>query len=255
MQLNYKEIGEGKPIIILHGLFGMLDNWQTFGNNLAEFGFRVILIDQRDHGKSPWTSEFNYDVLANDIIDFAQSLELDSFFLLGHSMGGKTAMAVAKLRPDLIEKLIIVDVAPKQYRRGHDEIFAALRALDLYNSKSRTALYESLKIHLDEEMVIQFLLKNIQRNPETGGFSIKFNLDLLEKCYENIIDDIYIKEPILVDTLFCKGDRSRYIVESDEEKIYREFNHAQIVTIEQAGHWVHADQPEKLLDIVVDFIG
>ena len=255
MQLNYKEIGAGKPIIILHGLFGMLDNWQTFGNNLAEFSFRVIIIDQRDHGKSPWTSEFNYNVLANDIIDFAHSLDLDSFFLLGHSMGGKTAMAVAKLRPDLIRKLIIVDVAPKQYKRGHDEIFEALRALDLENTKSRTALYESLKMHLDEEMVIQFLLKNIQRNPETSGFSIKFNVNLLEKYYENIIDDIYIKEPIFIDTLFCRGDRSKYIVESDEEKIYKEFPHAQIVTIEESGHWVHADQPEKLLDIVVDFIG
>jgi esterase len=254
MQLNYKILGEGEPIIFLHGLFGMLDNWQTFGRQIAELGYKVILVDQRDHGKSPWTNEFNYQILADDIIEFADQLNLNNYVLVGHSMGGKTAMKVAQLAPESLIKLVIVDVAPKKYRRGHDNIFESLKSLDLENAKSRNDLYDGLKHQIDEEMVVQFLLKNIQRNSEGPGFSIKFNIDLLEQWYESIIDDVHLVKPVEVETLFCRGELSNYIMESDYQKIYEFFPNSHIETIKNAGHWLHAEQPDILFQVMKTFL-
>ncbi|HMP28638.1 MAG TPA: alpha/beta fold hydrolase [Saprospiraceae bacterium] len=254
MQLNYKTIGTGQPIIFLHGLFGMLDNWQTFGKKIADLGYQVILVDQRDHGRSPWTNDLNYTLLAQDIIAFANQIDLEQFILVGHSMGGKTAMKVTSLAPELVEKLVVIDVAPKKYKRGHDEIFKALKALHLETAQSRSELYEKLKIYLDDEMVIQFLLKNIQRNSEGDGFNIKFNIDLIEKKYDNIIDDIYLDFPISVSTLFCKGELSNYIIEEDFQIINTLFTNCNVQTIPQAGHWIHADQPDLLFKYISEFI-
>lgn len=254
MKLYYKEIGQGEPVLFLHGLFGMSDNWQTFAKRVADMGFRSILIDQRDHGRSPWTNEFNYGVLANDILELCDQSGLDKYSILGHSMGGKTAMSVAKHVESRIEKLIIVDVAPKRYLPGHEEIFAALHALPLTKAQNRNELYELLKIKLDDEMVVQFLMKNIQRDTDGQGFSLKFNVSLLEREYDNIIDDVYINEVITTKTLFCRGDRSPYILEKDYDKIHQIFQNAIIETIPEAGHWVQADQPDLLFNSVSEFL-
>ena len=254
MKLYFKEIGEGKPILFLHGLFGMSDNWQSFAKRVADLGYKCILIDQRDHGRSPWTNEFNYEILAKDILELCDFLALDKYSILGHSMGGKTAMSIAKYAEDHLLKLIIVDIAPKRYRPGHDEIFKALHALPLLTAENRNELYEVLKTELDDEMVVQFLMKNIQRNAEGTGFSIKFNLELLEREYKNIIEDVFIEDRISTQTLFCRGELSPYILQEDFDKINQTFRHVKIETIPKAGHWIHADQPDLLFKSVAVFL-
>lgn len=254
IQLNFKSFGEGRPIIFLHGLFGMLDNWQTFGKKMAENGYEVFLIDQRDHGKSPTTEAFNYKLLANDLKDFVVDQGLNSAIIVGHSMGGKTAMQFAVDWPYLVDKLIIVDIAPKEYPNGHQAIFDALLDYDLATIQSRSEVYEYLKSKLEDESTIQFLLKNMNRLPE-GGYQLKMNLELLYKEYSNIISNVTIKDTIKVPTLFVKGALSNYIIKDDEMVIKSLFANVIIKEIPNASHWVHADQPQELSNVFTEFLG
>ena len=154
--LNHKIFGQGDPIIILHGLFGMLDNWQTIGKKLAE-DYMVVLVDQRDHGKSDHTDEFNYQVLAEDLRVFMEENWMHEAYIIGHSMGGKTAMQFAVDNPDMIEKLIIVDIGPKAYKAGHDTIFKALREVEIDKVKSREEVEESIAKYINDKGVRLFL--------------------------------------------------------------------------------------------------
>lgn len=253
LNLNFKSFGEGQPIIFLHGLFGMLDNWQTFGKKMAERGYKTYLIDQRDHGKSPFTDKFNYKLLANDLHDFMAQHHIESAIVVGHSMGGKTAMQFAVDYPSSLIKLIIVDIAPKMYTNGHQAIFDALLHYDLTLIQSRNEIYEYLKSKLDDENTIQFLLKNMNRIPD-GGYQLKMNLGLLHKEYENIISKIEINNKIETPTLFVKGEFSNYITKEDEVRINELFTNVRIVEIPNSSHWVHADQPQNLLDVFIDFL-
>jgi esterase len=254
MQLNYKVIGEGFPIVILHGLFGMLDNWQSIGKKLADQGYMVYLLDQRDHGKSPFTSAFNYKILADDLAHFMHENWLYKAHIVGHSMGGKTAMQFCFDNEDMVAKLIIVDVWNKTYKGGHEIIFDAMRTIDIGTTESRDVIYNHLKNYALDEGTVQFLLKNISRKKESG-YEWKMNLPLLESAYQNILSNVGEDNQVTnVDALFIRGANSAYIKDEDFADVKKQFVNASIITIPNAGHWVHADQPALLLNAILEFI-
>ena len=254
MQLNHKILGEGFPIIILHGLFGMLDNWQTIGKKLAEEGFMAILIDQRDHGKSPHTSEFNYTLLAEDLFHFMEDNWIYKAHIIGHSMGGKTAMKFAFQHEEMIEKMIIADVMNRQYKGGHESVIAAIDSLNVNEVENRDTIYEHLKSQELDEGTVQFLLKNLSRNKE-GGYEWKMNFSLLKEKYQNILDPVAATNEVCnTETLFIKGENSNYIQDLDFAAIKQQFPNSTITTISNAGHWVHADKPVEFFNAVKEFL-
>jgi pimeloyl-ACP methyl ester carboxylesterase len=252
-QLNHRIIGKGKPIIILHGLFGMLDNWLTMARRLEAAGYMSILIDQRDHGRSKHTYDFNYSLLAQDLYDFMESHSIHQAIILGHSMGGKAAMQFAAEHESLIEKLIVVDIGPGGYRGGHGDIFDALFSVNLDSIQSRNEAEAQLAVKIKDPEVVQFLMKNLSRTPE-GSYTWKMNLALLYEKYEQILAPVNLSSPCMVETLFIRGRKSDYIRDEDFADILTKFPNAGIYTIEEAGHWVHADRPDELFNRIIDFI-
>ena len=248
--LNHKIYGQGDPIVILHGLFGMLDNWQTVAKKLAE-NYMVILVDQRDHGKSKHTEEFNYQVLAEDLNEFLEENWIHSSHIIGHSMGGKTAMQFAVNHPDMIKKLIIVDIGPKAYLPGHDIIFKALLEVPIDEVQSRQEVDDIISKYIEDAGVRLFLMKNLKRKKE-GGFIWKMNLELLNKEYSNIIAAVESTEPIDVDTLFIYGSKSHYIKAEDIESIKSIFPESKFEKLD-AGHWIHAEKPDEFVDLIKGF--
>lgn len=255
MELNYKSFGQGKPIVFLHGLFGMLDNWQTFGKKMAENDFLVYLVDQRGHGKSPSTNKFDYNVLSEDLKHFLDGNWIHECIIVGHSMGGKTAMQFTNDYPEYVNQLIVVDIAPKTYQAGHNEIFNALLSIDLNSTESRQNVWQHLqnKLPNESESTIQFLLKNLKRNKK-GGFTWKMNVPLLKENYQNILDKPDISESIGVDTLFIKGEKSNYILDDDWKQIQYNFDTVDLVTIKDSSHWIHAQKPDELFKAIITFI-
>lgn len=251
MDLNFKTFGQGPPLVILHGLFGTLDNWQTLAKRWAE-NYTVYLVDQRNHGRSPHLDEISYPLLAEDLAAFLDKEWIHECYLLGHSMGGKTAMQFALDYPDQVEKLIVVDIAPKAYPPGHNEIFEALRSLDLDKLESRNAAAAHLAQKIPQPAVVQFLLKNLSRKP-TGGFRWKMNLEVLYQDYENILANID-GNAFSGATLFVRAGKSHYIDEADLPMIQSLFPEAQLKTVEESGHWVHAQSPQQLYELVSDFL-
>ena len=162
MEILYsKIIGEGKPLLILHGFLGMSDNWKTLGNQYAKNGFEVHLIDQRNHGKSFHSTDFDYEFLANDLKIYIEHHAISEASLIGHSMGGKTVMQFAILYPELVNKLIVADIAPKYYPPHHNEIINALVSLNFDLISSRSEADKELSKHLTNYGIRQFLLKNL----------------------------------------------------------------------------------------------
>ena len=253
MKLNFKTFGIGKPLLILHGLFGSLDNWQTLGKQLAET-HKVYLVDLRNHGKSPHSSKFSYEDMAKDVAELIQDEQLDKVSIIGHSMGGKTTMTFAVEFPQFLEKLVIVDIAPKKYAPHHDEIIKALYSLDLSAISSRREADEEMKKSIENDGIRLFLLKNLNREKE-GGYTWKMNLDMLSENIEKVIDVTEIPFPIPLETIFIRGGSSGYILDSDFERIDELFPNSEIATIQNAGHWVHAEKPQELLSLIIDFLG
>ncbi|MCC9136387.1 alpha/beta fold hydrolase [Pontibacter silvestris] len=253
MKLHYKEMGEGQPLLILHGLFGTLDNWQTLAKRFAEH-YHVFLVDLRNHGRSPHDAEHNYDVMADDVLQLVDELQIPTPAIMGHSMGGKVAMKYALKYPTRLTKLIVVDIAPKAYPPHHDDIIEALQAVKLENATSRNDIDEQLAKYIKEEDVRLFLMKNIYRK-EDKSFGWRMNLDAIEKNYDHISAAITAEVPFNKSTLFIKGGRSRYIKEEDMVgSIERLFTLVDIETIPEAGHWVHAQAPDKVYDLVTNFL-
>ena len=253
MELNFKTLGQGEPVIILHGLFGMLDNWQTIGKQLAEH-HTVYLVDQRNHGRSPHLPDFDYSLLAEDLRQFMEAQWIHRAHIVGHSMGGKTAMQFALDNPDMVDKLVVVDIAPIAYKGGHQKIFEALFSVDLDHLEDRKQATQKLSEKIDEPGVRQFLLKNLSRKKE-GGYRWKMNLESLYKNYQQILGPLEAYAPYEDPVLFIRGAQSNYIEDATKEDIEALFPAYQLETIPDAGHWVHADSPKALLSLLTNYLG
>jgi esterase len=251
MKLNYASYGDGFPLIILHGLFGMLDNWHTVSRMLST-EFRVIALDQRNHGRSPHSPNFNYDVMADDLRDFMAEHRIPSSFLLGHSMGGKTAMQVALKYPHLVERLIVIDIAPRSYPSRHDMILETLESISLSNYSSRQEVDRSLSVKIPELAVRQFLMKNLARNDD-GSFRWKMNLPTISAKYGEILRGVSADTAFVKPTLFVRSAKSSYMGDADPAEIKRLFPLSTITTF-NTGHWVHAEAPRELTKTVRDFL-
>lgn len=253
MELNYKVFGEGDPIIILHGMFGTLDNWQTIAKQLAE-EYMVFIIDLRNHGRSPHSDKFSYSIMAADVHAFMEQNWIYQARIIGHSMGGKVAMKLATDYPDMVEQLIVVDIAPKDYEGNHQTIFEALFALDLDQLESRKEAEASLKTRIDSYGVRQFILKNLSINKDTQKYEWKMNLPVIYDAYQEILSATPFVDPYEGPTLFLKGGTSDYILPEEFETYKSNFPNAELQTIEEAGHWVHAEQPKAFLAAVRSFL-
>lgn len=251
MQLNYKKVGEGKPLIILHGLFGSLDNWMTLSKKLGEL-FEVYIVDARNHGFSPHADEFNYEVMADDLNEFITEHKIINPIVLGHSMGGKTAMQFAMNYPNKLSKLVVADIAPKPYPIHHDVILKGMFALDFDVITSRREADEELSKHIPDLSTRQFILKNLYWK-EKGKLAWKFNLPVINDNIEMVGYELKNVSPFSKPTLFIRGTKSNYILESDFSKIKRIFTNAKIQDI-ASGHWVHAENPKKFFEILTSFL-
>lgn len=253
MELNYKVLGQGPPIVILHGVFGTLDNWQTAAKALAE-NYTVYLLDNRNHGRSPHDDAFNYEVMSEDLLNFVQAQRLDQPVIIGHSMGGKIAMYYAcRYQPAQLSKLIVVDIAPRYYRPHHKEILEGLLSIDLSQVTSRQQADEQLAEYVPEPDTRQFLLKNLYRTDE-GSFGWRLNLPVLNEKIENIGEGLPTHFRSEKPTLFIRGEKSNYIRDTDFPLLREHFPNSTIETIAGAGHWVHAEKPVELLEKVLNFI-
>ncbi len=252
MELNYKSFGQGDPLIILHGMFGTLDNWQTIAKQLAE-DYTVFIVDQRNHGRSPHAPEMDYPTMAEDLHDFMESHWIYKAHLLGHSMGGKTVMQFALTYPQMVDKLVVVDIAPKTYVGGHQVIFEALLSVDLDKLANRKEAEAQLGNYIDDFGVRQFLLKNLTRKKE-GGFEWKMNLAAIWAHYQDILKTVTGPEVFAGPSLFIRGGKSNYVATEDMPEIKALFTAAQLATVEDAGHWVHAEAPAILLAKLQKFL-
>ena len=251
MNLYYRTIGSGPPLIILHGIFGSSDNWGTLGRQFGEFR-QVYLVDQRNHGRSPHDPQFNYQVMVEDLHQFIVQHGLLKPDIMGHSMGGKTAMFFATKYPDMINKLVVVDIAPRAYPVHHDFILRGLSALPLDKLQSRQQADTELARYIDNPAIRQFLLKNLQRTDQ--GFRWKINLPVIQENIAHVGQGLGPEDVFTHPTLFIRGGLSPYIQEEDYADIASHFPNSKVVTIPGATHWVHADKPFELYKTVKSFL-
>ncbi len=252
-KLHFSTYGSGEPIMILHGFFGMSDNWKTFARMLSE-DYMIITPDLRNHGRSPHSEVHSYEAMAEDIEDFIEENDLQGLHLMGHSMGGKVAMQVALNAEELLSSLIVVDITPARYKGGHELIIQTMEELPLEKYERRSDVESFMSERLDDISVIQFLMKNLKRNKEAKGFKWKFNLESLSRNYDNVLAEITSDHTFSKPTAFIKGERSNYIREEYKEEIYDLFPAAELYEVSGAGHWVHADKPLDLLGYVLNHI-
>lgn len=246
------ELGEGEPLVVLHGVFGSGDNWLSIGRRL-ESQFKIYLPDQRNHGKSFQSTEFSYDLLAEDLRQWMDFKGLNTVHLLGHSMGGKAAMRFAALAPERLRSLVVVDIARRAYRLDtHRGMLEAMKALDLDACRTRSDLDRALQPSVPEESTRLFILKNIERD-STGSFRWRIALDPLLHALEAIGTALENHEPLQVPCLVLRGSESGYVNDVDFESIQTNFPQSHLVTIQGAGHWVHADRPTELTQALMDF--
>lgn len=253
MELFFREMGQGPAVVILHGLFGSSDNWQSFAKELAGRGYRVATVDLRNHGQSPHDSGFNYDLMSEDVAGLIRSNFTEPVWLIGHSMGGKTAMTLAAAHPGLLKGIVIIDIAPRYYQPHHQTILAALRSFEPSLLASRGEAERLLSEKIQDLSTRQFLLKNLFWK-EKDQLAWRFNLDAIEHHIEEVGKDTYPENPVTLPALFIAGERSGYIADQDRSEILVHFPAAKLAVAPQAGHWVHADQPAWLLDTVETFI-
>ncbi len=252
MKLNYKTYGKGKPVFILHGLFGMLDNWQIIAKQLAKH-FEIIVPDLRNHGRSPHSDDFDYEYMSSDILGLIHDLGYDEVNVIGHSMGGKLAIRIAIDNPNLVEKLMVLDIGIKKYPPNHVFLLDILSNIYIEKYSDRMEIEHELKTMIEDYRLRQFIMKNISRN-ENGKFNWKMNLNVIKENYKVITDEILLIEPYMKETLFVRGDKSNYILDKDLELISKQFPNSKLITIPNAGHWLHADQADKLLEVIRSYI-
>ena len=253
MELHSQILGKGRPFIILHGFLGMGDNWKSLGNRWAEEGYEVHLLDQRNHGRSFHSEAFSYKVLAQDVLEYCQARGLEDIVLLGHSMGGKVAMEFAVAHPDRVSKLIVADIGPKAYPPHHQDILKALSELDFSQIASRGQAEEVLSQYIADEGTRLFLLKNLYRKKK-DQFALRINLPVLSDNIGEIGKALPEGSVFNGETLFLAGEKSDYIEETDSVLIKKHFPRAEISTIPNAGHWLHAENPEVFFERCEEFL-
>lgn len=253
-KMLYSKIeGTGKPLLILHGFLGMSDNWKTIGGQLAHDGFEVHLLDLRNHGRSVQSLEFNYALMAQDVHDYCVGHHLSSIDLLGHSMGGKTAMLFATTYPDLVNKLIIADIGPKFYPQHHQTILEGLNAVNFAEKPSRSDVETILESYITDFGTRQFLMKSLYWQ-EPGQLAFRFNLASFNQKMDEI--GVALNESLVFNkpTLFIRGGNSSYILDSDFDNIKKHFPTAVLETIPNAGHWLHAENPKLFHQLALTFL-
>jgi pimeloyl-ACP methyl ester carboxylesterase len=252
LNLYHRTIGEGKPLIILHGLFGSSENWMTLGNVFSK-SYKVIMVDLRNHGQSPHSDQWDYASMAEDVYILCEQLGLKKINLLGHSMGGKVGMTLPDKYPELIDKLVVADIAPKHYPIRHRQIIDGLLAIDIKNISNRKEADTQLSSYISELGIRMFLLKNLDKNHE-GGFNWKLNLNAISNHLDNVGLATLPKNKIDIPSLFVRGINSDYVSDDDIMEIRKHYSRSTVETIGNAGHWIHAEQPEAFAKTVLDFL-
>lgn len=254
MHLYYKEYGHGTPLIILHGLLGSSGNWHTLSRNIFSDRYNVYAVDLRNHGRSPHSDRFDYEAMSDDVLRLMDDRGIDSAHVLGHSMGGKTAMHFATRHPDRVRKLIVADIAPRSYPGRHDEILDALHAVDPADFNEREEIDSALSEYLSSPGVRLFLMKNLMMDRETRKYTWQMNLPVIRNNYDRVNEALPEDAQFDGPTLFIRGDRSDYVTDEDRDGIRHHFPKANIVTLKNAGHWLHADQPDAFGKTVMAFL-
>lgn len=251
MKLFFRKFGEGHPLIIMHGLFGTSDNWNTLAKKYAEH-FTTYTIDLRNHGQSPHSETWNYEVMADDLAELLKDENIVSAHMMGHSMGGKVAMFLAGKYASLIDKLIVSDIGTKYYIPHHDENLDALNGLDLNSITSRKEAEVYMESKLPNVGVRLFLLKNLYWKDDKLAW--RCNLPVITRDIENVgaalPKSVFFEGP----TLFIRGEKSTYILDSDIDSILEHFPNTVLKTVEGAGHWIHADKPVEYLKETLSFL-
>jgi len=261
--LNYRKTGKGPDFIILHGLYGSSDNWLGIGKKLSEH-YTVYMLDLRNHGRSPHFPSHTYLDMAEDLANFCKELSIKKTTVLGHSMGGKVAMRFAADYPEYIERLIIADIAPKDYTSDsaksngliHRMILSLLDELDLSMVESRKEIDSYLAQYLTSETLRGFLMKNIQRTKQ-GSYEWRINIPVLRKYLPEIMKDVNAeffndRKPIMqYPVTFIRGTKSEYVTENDIPLIKDIYPNAEIIDIKDAGHWLHVEQQEKFIEAII----
>ncbi len=251
--LHSRIIGDKIPLVILHGFLGSGDNWKTLGNTIAANGYCVHLVDQRNHGRSFHSDGFSYQLLVDDLKRYCDDHNLEKIILLGHSMGGKAAMLFAVQFPGLVRKLVVADIGPKFYPQHHQDILKALSLLNFKEIKTRKAAEEVLSTHIKEVGTRLFLLKNVYwvQKGELGlRVNLKVLIDKVAEVGEALPEATCFNKP----TLFLRGSNSDYIQDTDEVLIKTHFPMATIQNVSNAGHWLHAENPNDFLKYVLAFL-
>ena len=245
MILNSKILGDSdESLIILHGLFGSLDNWYSIAKELS-LSFQVHIIDQRNHGKSFHDNNHNYDLMSYDLYNYIQYHEIKNPIILGHSMGGKTAMAFSFHYPNSLKKLIIIDIAPKKYINNYHLLISNLIKINNSNLNSRKQAQLNLENQKIDNQTIQFLLKNLFWKDEKLQF--RFNINAIENSIEELMGFNYLDNTWSGVCFFIRGSESNYILDSDNNLIKKYFLNSKLLTIAKANHWVHFDQREQFI--------
>ncbi len=264
MELYYRKEGSGPALVIIHGLYGSSDNWLNIGKKLAE-RYTVYSIDQRNHGRSPFAETNSYNDMRDDLAEFFEKHDIEKATILGHSMGGKTAMWFAADYPEKVEKLVIADIAPKDYLQLnensqyhlHRNILLAMQEIDFTQVKKRTDVDDLLAEKIDNARIRRFLLKSVEKNKKTKQYQWRLNPEVLYDYLDEIVGGVnrnWFEDRIPITSypvIFIRGLESNYILDDDKELIKEIYPDARIVDIPKAGHWLHAEQPKKFMKAVL----
>jgi esterase len=254
MKLFFRHFGQGNPVVILHGLFGISDNWVTFGRRLAE-DYEVFIPDLRNHGQSPHSQVFDFPSLSEDLYEFIEDHDLMHIILIGHSLGGKTAMEFALNYPDIITKLIVVDISMRKYKgdRDHQHLINAMLDVDFSIANSRSDIERQLAKTVNSVKLRQFLMKNVYWR-DKANMAWRLNLDAINTNLPLIFESVSQGGSFPGPALFIRGELSDYILDEDLPEILKAFPNAMVKTISGASHWVHADAPEEFYIILREFV-
>jgi pimeloyl-ACP methyl ester carboxylesterase len=262
MHLYSRILGTGPPVVILHGLLGMSDNWMSVGRALAQAGFSVHLLDLRNHGRSPHADCHRYTDMTDDLLGYLMIHDLDQASIVGHSMGGKLAMIFALLNPEKVRRLALIDIAPVDYRKPgntyHEQLLTTLLGIDLSSHSSLKSIHEEIARRLGDGQLAMFLAKNITKTSPRGAYGWRCNLPVLQRHIRHLLiglADLEAYGPCLVPSLFLKGNQSSYVLPEHETERLHFFPQSHLLGIDGAGHWLHSDQPQATVAALLAFLG